>query len=167
MKANLIDIQKIYNSIPNVWIVDGVRTDNYSKSETHFIDGWRDVVIPNIGQFQKLSPLYYYDEVNEIVTKEIINLTEQEIRDLTIPKQLSRMKFKMQVLITTGKTYEEIISFIQGLPMSEFYKKLLLIRLEDCVVFERYSEDLSYIAQEMGITETQLDEIFINGNLIE
>lgn len=167
MKANLIDIQKVYNSIPNVWVVGGVRTDNYSQSETHFIDGWRDVVIPEVGQFQKLSTLYYYDEVNEIVTKEVVNLTEEEIRDITIPKQLSRMKFKMQVLITTGITYNDIISFIQGLSMSDFYKKLLLIRLEDCVVFERYSEDLLYIAQEMNITDEQLDEIFINGNLIE
>lgn len=89
------------------------------------------------------------------------------IEVIEVPKELSRMKFKMQVLITTGKTYEEIIAFIQALPMSEFYKKLLLIRLEDCVVFERYSEDLQTIAQLMGITETQLDDIFINGNLIE
>lgn len=86
---------------------------------------------------------------------------------IEVPKQLSRMKFKMQVLITTGITYNDIIAFIQGLSMSEFYKKLLLIRLEDCIYFERYSEDLNTIANLMGITQEQLDEIFINGNLIE
>lgn len=167
MKANLIDIQKIYLDVPNKWIVDGIRIDNYSQSSEHYLHGWRSVVIPEITQFQKLGLVYIYDEVNDIITKEVIELTEEEIRDITIPKQLSRMKFKMQVLVTTGITYENIITFIQGLAMSELYKKLLLIRLEDCVMFERYSEDLNTIAYMMGITQEQLDEIFINGNLID
>ena len=36
MIANLENIQIVYNEIPNTWIVDGVRIDNYKQSEEHF-----------------------------------------------------------------------------------------------------------------------------------
>lgn len=114
---------------------------------------------------EDINPNFYINKWNGI--NWIEGADQNIIKKIIVPNQLSRMKFKMQVLITTGITYDDIIAFIQGLEMSDFYKKLLLIRLEDCVMFERYSEDLLSISGLMGITDEQLDEIFINGNLID
>jgi len=77
------------------------------------------------------------------------------------------MKFIMQVFITTSIKYEDIVIFIQNLEFDESTKYLILTRLRGCTHFERNSNDLLTISQMMGITQEQLDEIFINGNLIE
>jgi len=168
MVANIFNIQKIYGEIPNVFIFEGVTMDNYKKSEHHFLHGWREVVIPIVTEYQKLSDEYVL--IDDIVTKTVIDFTPEEIeayhRSL-IPKKLSKMQFEMQVLITTSIEWANIISFIESLVMSELYKKLLLIRLRRCTYLERFDEDLNTISFMMGITQEQLDEIFINGNLID
>lgn len=166
MIANLENIQKIYTELPSSFTHENIPHDNYSMlTELHYVEGWRDVIIPEITNVQKLGSEYIL--VDNIVTKEVIDLTLEEIREKTIPKQISRMKFEMQVLITTGIEWDGIITFILALTMSEFYKKLLLIRLKRCTHLVRNDIDLNTIAEMMEITPEQLDEIFINGNLIE
>lgn len=77
MIANLENIQLIYNDYPNVWVVDGIRIDNYKKSNNHFLHGWREVVIPEITEYQKLGDDYFL--AGDIVTKEVIDFTADEI----------------------------------------------------------------------------------------
>jgi len=86
---------------------------------------------------------------------------------IEIPKQLSRMKFIIQVFITTDIRYEDIVLFIQNLTFDEAQKYVILTRLRSATHFDRNSSDLLTIASMMGITSGQLDSIFINGNLIE
>jgi len=86
---------------------------------------------------------------------------------IEIPQQLSRMKFIIQVYITTGIKYEDIVLFIQNLAFDEAQKYVILTRLRSATHFDRNSSDLLIIAGMMGITSEQLDNIFINGNLIE
>jgi len=86
---------------------------------------------------------------------------------IEVPKQLSRMKFIIQVFITTGIKYEDIVLFIQNLTFDEAQKYVILTRLRSATHFDRNSNDLLTIAGMMGITSEQLDNIFINGNLIE
>ena len=93
-----------------------------------------------------------------------------------IPQVISRMKFEIQLYITTtvrdennnivqlGKTFQDIIDYINSLQMSSFYKNLLKMRLLSCVTLERDNDDLNALAPGMGISQAQLDEIFINGN---
>ena len=76
MIANLENIQIVYNEIPNTWIVDGVRIDNYKQSEEHFEHGWREVVIPTITNLQRLGNDYIL--VGDIITKEVIDFTLEE-----------------------------------------------------------------------------------------
>ena len=96
-----------------------------------------------------------------------------------VPQEISRMKFEIQLYITTtirdennnilqfGKTFQDIIDYIDSLQMSNFYKNLLKMRLLSCVTLERDNDDLNALAPGMGISQAQLDEIFINGNSIE
>ena len=86
MTANLENIQIVYNEIPDTWIVDGVRIDNYKQSEEHYLHGWRNVVVPEITNLQKLSDTYIL--VNDIVTKEVIDFTEEEIQALNLQKAI-------------------------------------------------------------------------------
>lgn len=180
MVANLENIQITYSDIPNTWIVDGLRIDNYKKSKDHYAHGWREVVIPIITNYQRLSEEYILS--GDVITKEIIDFTQEEIEAYNrslIPTEISRMKFELQLYITTtvrdennnivqlGKTFQDIIDFINSLQMSSFYKNLLIMRLMSCVTLERDNDDLNALAPGMGITQLQLDEIFINGNLIE
>jgi len=86
---------------------------------------------------------------------------------IEVPQQLSRMKFIIQVFITTDIRYEDIVLFIQNLTFDEAQKYVILTRLRSATHFDRNSSDLLTIASMMGITSEQLDSIFINGNLIE
>jgi hypothetical protein len=83
-----------------------------------------------------------------------------------VPNEISRMKFIIQVYLTTGIMYEDIVLFIQNLSFDEAQKYVILTRLRSATHFDRYSNDLLTIAQMMGITSEQLDDIFINGNLL-
>jgi hypothetical protein len=168
MIANLENIQKIYTEIPNTWTLDGFRIDNYSQSNEHFAHGWREVVIPTTTNYQRLGDQFIL--VNDIVTKEVINFTAEEIEAYEYnlkPKQISRMKFIIQVFITTGIMYEDIVLFIQNLNFDASQKYVILTRLRSATHFDRNSADLLTISQMMGITSQQLDEIFINGNLLD
>ena len=64
------------------------------------------------------------------------------------------------------KTVQDIIDYINSLQMSNFYKNLLKMRLLSCVTLERDNDDLNALAPEMGISQAQLDEIFIKGNTL-
>ena len=178
MKANILNIQKTYSEIPGTWEFEGVTYQGYEHfTDLHFAHGWRDVVIPTITTYQRLSDTYIL--VNDIVTKEVIDFTEEEIEAYNrslIPSEISRMKFEIQLYITTtvrdennnivqlGKTFQDIIDYINSLQMSSFYKNLLKMRLLSCVTLERDNDDLNALAPGMGISQAQLDEIFINGN---
>ena len=86
MIANLENIQKIYNEVPNIWVVDGKEIHNYSKSEEHFDHGWREVVIPPITDLQRLGDEYIL--INDIITKEVIDFTQDEMNTLNLQKAI-------------------------------------------------------------------------------
>ena len=143
MIANLVDIQKTYTELPSSFTYENITHDNYSMlTEIHYVEGWREVVIPTITNHQRLSEEYIL--VDDIVTKEVIDLTAEEIEAYNrslIPSEISRMKFEIQLYITTtvrdennnivqlGKTFQDIIDYINSLQMSNFYKNLLKMRL--------------------------------------
>ena len=121
-----------------------------------------------------LKPIWNISEWVEGATQEEIEAYNRSL----IPQEISRMKFELQLYITTtirdennnilqfGKTFQDIIDYIDSLQMSNFYKNLLKMRLLSCVTLERDNDDLNSLAPGMGISQAQLDEIFINGNLI-
>ena len=120
-----------------------------------------------------------YTELEPKKSTDIWNGTEWiDNSIIVVPQEISRMKFELQLYITTtvrdennnivqlGKTFQDIIDYIDSLQMSNFYKNLLKMRLLSCVTLERDNDDLNALAPEMGISQAQLDEIFINGNTL-
>ena len=114
-----------------------------------------------------------YSEEPQGVQFEIIDKTPtpEEIAEANkqvVPETISRMRFIIQVFLTTGIKYKEIVAFIQNLPtevLDEASKYIVLTRLRSCTHLDRNSTDFNLIADMMGITTEQRDEIFINGNL--
>lgn len=120
------------------------------------------------GAFTNLEDGIIYTELEPKKSTDIWNGLEWvDNSNIEVPQQLSRMKFIIQVFITTGITYEDIVLFIQNLTFDEAQKYVILTRLRSATHFDRNSNDLSMIASMMGISSEQLDTIFINGNLIE
>jgi hypothetical protein len=84
MKANIVDIQKIFFEIPSFY--NGTFNYNFLTSN-HYADGWREVVVPTYEPTQeKLSPLYIL--INDVVTKEVLLLTQEEL-DALNPSPIS------------------------------------------------------------------------------
>ena len=104
-----------------------------------------------------------YIEVDKTPTPEEIAEANKPI----VPETISRTRFIIQVFLTTGIKYEEIVAFIQNLPtevIDEASKYIVLTQLRSCTHLDRNSTDFNLIADMMGITPEQRDEIFINGN---
>ena len=106
--------------------------------------------------------------INDGFTNIVETATDEEIAAAAlpvVPDSIPRMKFIMQVFFSTGKKYEEIIAFIEGLQsLDDATKYIVLTRLRDCTTFERYSQDFIMIANMMGISDSKKDEIFLEGN---
>lgn len=78
MKANIVDIQKIYASIPKRYEVNGQITDNYDLlTERHTFDGWRDVVVEELEENQKHAESYVLE--NDKVVLKAIDMTNEEL----------------------------------------------------------------------------------------
>ena len=163
MKANLENIQIIYGSIPETWVVNEARTDGYDLLiENHFSDGWRDVIIPDITENQKLSDEYVL--VNDIVTKIVIQKTQEEIDNYNkslVPQTVSQRQLRTQLALN-GFNLNSVQTAIDSL--SEPSKTIAQIAWDYALTFVRTDSLLISLAGILGISEIELDTIFINAN---
>ena len=101
---------------------------------------------------------------------EIIESTPEEIAEANkpkVPEEIAAMRLKLQ-LFDMGITDEDIFEDIDSIPDSMFSiaeKEKAKIKYKTAVTFERTNGELNFIATMEGLTQEQLDAIFINGNL--
>lgn len=101
---------------------------------------------------------------------EYVDATPQEIAEANKPKvpcSISRMRLKLE-LFERNITVEDMVDTITSIPsavFSEAEKQKALIKFEEATSYDRYNADLNLIATLMGLSQEDLDEIFINGNL--
>lgn len=104
-------------------------------------------------------------------SKWVENATQEEIdkaKKYLVPETLHRMGLKIQLLLR-GIEISEIIDSINSIPDSMFpkvAKQIAIIKFEEAAYFDRYNADLNLVAVMMGLTQDDLDEIFINGNKV-
>ena len=97
--------------------------------------------------------------------------TPEEIAEANkpiVPLEIAKMHFKIE-LIKRGIEFQEVEDTINAIPsemFSEIDKKIAITKFNDAVSFDRYNADLQLVATLMGLTQEDLDEIFINGNLL-
>ena len=117
------------------------------------------------------------DDTNELFKKrcdflenggqfEIIESTPEEIAEANksiVPESISQMKLRKQ-LVLSGISIASIDALIQSLPQPN--RDLIYTMWEYAVVFDRNNPELNAMAEMLNISQEQLDNIFINGNLL-
>jgi hypothetical protein len=108
-----------------------------------------------------------WDFQNEIW---IEGATPEEIAEANkpvVPESISRMNLKIQLLLRNIEIQEieDTINSIPEFMFPEVAKKISIIKFNEAVTFDRYNADLNLIATLMGLSQKDLDEIFINGNI--
>lgn len=115
--------------------------------------------IPYVDAFYK--PMFIND-----IWVESANSEELEIyRKSLIPQYNTPMQFKLALLQVTGITPNDVATFINAIP--EPNRTMAGISWNSATVFDRWYESLNNLAEAMGITQEQLDEIFILGITIK
>jgi hypothetical protein len=87
----------------------------------------------------------------------------EEVNKPIVPDSISQMKLRKQ-LILSGIAISSIDALIQSLPQPN--RDLIYTMWEYAVVFDRHNPELNAMAGMLGVTQQQLDDIFINGNLL-
>jgi hypothetical protein len=99
-----------------------------------------------------------------------VESTPEEIAELNkpiVPATISAMRLKLQ-LFDLGITDEDIFEDIDSIPDFMFSvadKEKAKIKYKTATSFERTNGELNFVATMEGLTQEQVDEIFINGNL--
>ena len=84
---------------------------------------------------------------------------------IEVPLSISKMKLRMQ-LILSGIPLASIYAAIEQIPNS-VQKEIVFTKWEHAVTFDRTDETLNSMAQMLGMTQEQLDTIFIEGNKLQ
>ena len=112
-----------------------------------------------------------YLEDKDIVGFQYVESTEQEIAEANktiVTEEISAMRLKLQ-LFDMGITDQDIFDDIDSIPEVMFSvadKEKAKIKYKTAVTFERENGELNFVATMEGLTQEQVDEIFINGNLL-
>lgn len=151
-------------------IINGVPVSKYDQSwiernleefiNGDFVKNW--VFAPEYND-DFLSPFWDGNKYIELATPEEIEIANKPI----VPCSISRMRLKLE-LFERGITVEEIAETINTIPnalFSEFEKQKALIKFQEATSYDRYNADLNLVATLMGLSQEDLDSIFINGNL--
>lgn len=110
-----------------------------------------------------------YLEDKDIVGVEYVEATEIELEELNkpkVPEEISAMRLKLQ-LFDMGITDQDIFDDIDSIPDFMFSfaeKEKAKIKYKTAVTFQRTNAELNFIATMEGLTQEQVDKIFINGN---
>ena len=142
-----------------------------TRTDLHEEDGWKQVVQPEIGDNQKRGSIYF-DEVNDVFTYNVIDLTDEEIeqRDQIV---MPRSEFKLALLANHGITNDHVQSLFAALaqdPAMVVPVERLKIMWGESEVFKSTTPELFQFADMMdsiagiNITEQDLRNIFIDYN---
>ena len=132
----------------------GFLIDIYSNDHPYFNEDW---VLIETAIEENLIKLKW----NGSQWIEGANGSELNVR--IVPESISQMKLRKQ-LILSGISINSIDALIQSLPQPN--RDLIYTMWEYAVVFDRNNTELNAMAQMLNISKEQLDNIFINGNLL-
>ena len=158
-----LEVGKVYRrAIPKRYIIGNDTLDAYdTRTQRHLSDGWKDVIQPIYdNDTQKLGE---FIENEDNFTYEVIDLTQAEI-DAKIPTQISKLNFKLGLLINHGITNDNVLAVINGVE-DVVQREMLKLLWNESNVIERTDENLLAFAPALGLTEEDLKVIhrdFVN-----
>jgi hypothetical protein len=86
--------------------------------------------------------------------------------EIKVPLTITRMNLKIQ-LLKRSITIPDVFATIDSIPNSMFSdidKEIAKIKFTEAVYFDRDNADLNLVAVLLGLSQTELDQIFIDGN---
>mgnify|MGYP003402881828 CR=1 FL=1 len=119
--------------------------------------------VPVLYDGNLINPIWNGTDFVEGATSEEIEAANKPIVSQTI----SAMRLKLQ-LFDMGITDQDILDDIDSIPDFMFSvadKEKAKIKYKTATSFERTNGELNFIATMEGLSQEQVDEIFINGNL--
>jgi hypothetical protein len=142
--------------------------DNRPYSQTdredlvnHYLSlGCEEVDVLYVENF--INPLWNGTEWVESATSEEIIESNKPI----VPENISAMRLKLQ-LFDLGITDQDIFDSIDSIPDNIFSlpdKEKAKIKYKTSTIFDRNNEELNLVATMKGLSQEDLDNIFINGN---
>jgi len=145
---------ELYNTLPKVW--------NNKQPYNAIEEGFKDVIRPTITNTQRLGMLIY-DELNDVLTYEVIDKSAEEIfqDELSKATEVSAIKFLAQ-LEREGVIEEDILNIIANLPAPDNIDAR--IAFKRATTFERDNALLLLVGQAYGFNDAKLDEIFVNAS---
>jgi hypothetical protein len=146
---------KLYATLPKVW--------NNKQPYNAIEEGFKDVVKPTITNTERLG-MVIYDEINDIVTYQVVDKTEEEIfadelRDSQIVSGL-RLFTQLELI---GITRDDVLLQIDNLP-DQVDRIVGRNSVLHAVVFDRNSPLINGVGALFEKTPEEMDEIFINAN---
>jgi len=152
---------KTFGSLPKIWN----NIINFDKASEEVIreNGFRDIVKPeHDSNAQYLSPLFY-DEVNDVFTYNVIDYTEEEIRQRTVPAEIRREQGLLMLRIMDK--YNTVLAVIDAMPEGED-KERAKFYFENWSTWERSSAIIDSLAPYIFPTDTEkeLDDFFIEAS---
>ena len=139
------------------------QTSREDFAQKYLSEGCKEVSVLYVqGNF--IDPVWNGSEFIEGATPEEI----AEANKPKVPEEISAMRLKLQ-LFDMGITDQDIFDDIDSIPDSMFSiaeKEKAKIKYKTAVTFERTNGELNFVATMEGLTQEQVDEIFINGNLL-
>jgi len=162
MKA-LINTNPIqtFGSLPKIW--NNIVNFHRAEEQVIYNAGFRDVVTPEYdSSTQYLSPLFY-DEVNDVFTYNVIDYTEEEIRQRTVPAEIRREQGLLMLKLTNK--YNTVLTVIDAMPEGE-EKERAKFYFDYWSTWERSSAIIASLAPYIFIkdTEKELDLFFIEAS---
>lgn len=143
--------------------VDGTRyPSNFPKAQIVELTQVATTPQPVIGQFQTAS----YEIVDGTQVWQVTDWTQEEIDTYNkslIPAEVTTRQAK-QALLLHGY-YSSVQAAIDAIPDAT-QRGLVQIAWEDSQVFERNSPTLIMLGGALGLTSTQMDDLFIYANTL-
>ena len=145
---------ELYQTLPKVW--------NNKQPYNAIEEGFKDVIRPTITNTKRLGALIY-DDLNDVLTYEVIDKSAEEIfqDELSKATEVSAIKFLVQLELE-GVTEADILTIINTLP--EPNKTIANVSFKRATTFERDNALLLLVGQAYGFNDAKLDEIFVNAN---
>ena len=137
------------------------QTSREDFAQKYLSEGCEEVPVLYNGNY--IDPIWNGTTFIEGATPEEIAEANKPI----IPEEISAMRLKLQ-LFDMGITDQDVFDDIDSIPDFMFSfaeKEKAKIMYKTAVTFERTNGELNFVATMEGLTQEQVDEIFINGNL--
>jgi hypothetical protein len=156
MKARIVN-----NKLSGIYTNDFLIQNKDKVINGQLVSEWQlTEVLPSEGL---LKPTWNGTEWIEGATAEEIEQANKPI----VPETISAMRLKLQ-LFDLGITDQDVFDDIDSIPESMFStedKEKAKIKYKTATQFERTNGELNFVATMEGLSQEQLDQIFINGNL--